>query len=46
MLIGCDFFLAHHVLVLNRQRKLLFTYNGGTVFQIPPSAPASPPAKP
>jgi len=35
MLIGCDFFLAHHLLVLNRQRKLLFTYNGGTVFQTP-----------
>lgn len=46
MLIGCDFFLAHHVLVLTRQRKLLFTYNGGTVFQIPPSAPASRPPKP
>jgi predicted aspartyl protease len=42
MLIGCDFFLVHHVLVLNRQRKLLFTYNGGTVFQIPPSAATSP----
>jgi predicted aspartyl protease len=40
MLIGCDFFQVHHLLVLPKERKLLFTYNGGTVFQIPPSGPA------
>ena len=33
MLIGADFFLAHHVLVASSQRKLYFTYNGGTGFQ-------------
>jgi predicted aspartyl protease len=33
MLIGCDFFLAHRVLVLFKERKLLFTYNGGPIFQ-------------
>jgi predicted aspartyl protease len=42
MLIGCDFFLAHHVLVLSRQRKLLFTYNGGAVFEVPARVPAAP----
>jgi predicted aspartyl protease len=33
MLIGCDFFMAHRVLVLFKERKLLFTYNGGPIFQ-------------
>lgn len=41
MLIGCDFFLQHHLLVLPRERKLLFTYNGGTVFQTPPTGSGS-----
>jgi predicted aspartyl protease len=34
MLIGCDFFMSHRVLVLFKERKLLFTYNGGPVFQV------------
>ena len=34
VLIGADFFLAHHVYVANSQRKLYFTYNGGQVFNI------------
>jgi predicted aspartyl protease len=34
LLIGCDFFLAHRMLVLPGARKLLFTYNGGPVFQV------------
>ena len=33
MLIGCDFFLSHHILVLFNEHKLLFTYNGGPIFQ-------------
>jgi predicted aspartyl protease len=34
MLIGCDFFLTHRILVLFKERKLLFTYNGGPIFQV------------
>jgi predicted aspartyl protease len=34
MLIGCDFFLSHRILVLFQAHKLLFTYNGGPVFQV------------
>ncbi len=44
MLIGADFFLSHHVLVANSQRKLYFTYNGGPVFNLtttPAAAPAA-----
>jgi predicted aspartyl protease len=33
MLVGCDFFLAHHIVVMSKQRKLVFTYNGGPIFQ-------------
>lgn len=33
MLIGCDFFLTHRLLVLKRERKLLFTYNGAASAQ-------------
>lgn len=35
VLVGADFFMAHHVYVANSQRKLYFTYNGGPVFQSP-----------
>jgi predicted aspartyl protease len=52
MLLGCDFLLAHRMLVLRRQQKLVFTYNGGPIFAPrPPEAPAAaspsaaPPAK-
>jgi len=40
MLIGCDFFISHHIMVLFKEHKLLFTYNGGPIFQtIEPNAP-------
>jgi len=32
MLIGIDFFLSHHVLVANSQRRIYITYEGGPVF--------------
>jgi predicted aspartyl protease len=32
MLLGVDFFLAHHLFIANSQRKIYFTYNGGRVF--------------
>jgi len=36
MLLGADFFLAHHVYIANSQSKLYFTYSGGPVFAISP----------
>jgi tetratricopeptide (TPR) repeat protein/predicted aspartyl protease len=33
MLLGADFFLAHHIFVSNQQHKLYLTYNGGPVFE-------------
>lgn len=33
MLVGADFFRTHRILVLFEQRKLVFTYNGGLIFQ-------------
>lgn len=33
VLIGADFFMAHHVYVANSQGKLYFTYSGGPVFR-------------
>jgi predicted aspartyl protease len=33
VVIGADFFLAHHVYVARSQGKLYFTYEGGPVFQ-------------
>jgi hypothetical protein len=32
VLIGADFFMAHHVYVANSQQKIYFTYSGGPVF--------------
>ncbi|HEX7637721.1 MAG TPA: retroviral-like aspartic protease family protein, partial [Burkholderiaceae bacterium] len=32
MLLGLDFFLAHHVYVARSQGRLYFTYNGGPIF--------------
>ena len=32
MLLGTDFFRAHRILVLFKERKLVFTYNGGPIF--------------
>jgi hypothetical protein len=40
MLVGCDFFLSHRVLVLAKEHTLLFTYNGGPVFQFVKSVAA------
>lgn len=34
MLLGSDFFLAHHIYVAYSQDKLYFTYNGGPVFDL------------
>ena len=47
MLLGSDFFLAHHVYVAYSQDKLYFTYNGGPVFALnarQPTATAPQPA--
>jgi predicted aspartyl protease len=40
MLLGMDFLRAHRVLIDNATRKMVFTYEGGPVFQI--SKPAQP----
>jgi predicted aspartyl protease len=40
VLIGADFFLAHHVYVANSQGKVYFTYTGGPVFRAPAPARA------
>jgi tetratricopeptide (TPR) repeat protein len=42
MLLGSDFFLAHHIYVAYSQDKLYFTYNGGPVFDLNTRAPAQP----
>lgn len=34
MLLGADFFLAHHIYVAYSQNKVYFTYNGGPVFDL------------
>jgi hypothetical protein len=39
MLLGADFLRSHRVLIAHSQRKMYFTYAGGTVF---PSLPATP----
>ncbi len=39
MLLGADFLRSHRVLIAHSQRKMYFTYAGGTVF---PSLPAKP----
>ncbi len=41
MLLGADFLRAHRVLVAHSQRKMYFTYAGGTVFPTGPSAGCS-----
>jgi tetratricopeptide (TPR) repeat protein len=46
MLIGDDFFLSHRIYVANGQRKLYFTYNGGSVFVLTPDLPPSGPPPP
>jgi predicted aspartyl protease/tetratricopeptide (TPR) repeat protein len=34
MLLGVDFFLAHHIFIANSQKRIYFTYNGGRVFSL------------
>jgi len=52
MLLGTDFLRAHRLLVSRSQRKMYFTYAGGTVFPDTPSeacsqpVPGNPPADP
>jgi len=40
LLIGCDFFLAHRMIASFKDRKILFTYNGGPIFQASGKPPA------
>ena len=40
MMLGTDFFLAHHIYVAYSQNKLYFTYNGGAVFDLNARRPA------
>jgi predicted aspartyl protease len=45
MLIGADFFQAHHVYIARSQGKIYFTYNGGPIFQhLSPTESAAPDA--
>lgn len=37
VLLGADFFLAHHVYVANSQEQIYFAYTGGPVFRVPPA---------
>lgn len=51
MLLGVDFFLAHHLFIAKSQNKLYLTYNGGRVFSfqkapVASSQPAADPANP
>lgn len=46
MLIGLDFFLAHHIYVANQAGKMLFTYEGGTVFGVGSSGASDGEGKP
>ena len=39
MLLGMDFFLAHHIYVAYSQNSLYFTYNGGRVFDLNEARP-------
>lgn len=45
MILGADFFLAHHVYVSNTQGRVYFTYKGGPVFA-PSQVAAAPAPKP
>ncbi|WP_394761019.1 aspartyl protease family protein [Phenylobacterium sp.] len=44
VLVGADFFMAHHVYVANSQKKLYFTYAGGPVFRTAAPQAAAPQA--
>ena len=36
MLLGADFFLSHRIFVSRSTKQVVFTYNGGPVFDLPP----------
>jgi predicted aspartyl protease len=40
MMLGCDFFLSHRMIVFPKEHQLLFTYNGGPILQVVRSVPA------
>lgn len=40
MLVGMDFFLAHHIYAAYSQNKMYLTYNGGRVFDLNEARPA------
>ena len=40
LVLGADFFLAHHVYIANRQHEIYFTYRGGPVFALGEPGPA------
>ena len=42
MLLGADFLRAHRVLIAHSQRKIYFTYAGGTVFPVELARSCSP----
>ena len=42
MYLGADFLLAHRVFIDNSTRKMVFTYEGGPVFQTPKPSAAGP----
>ena len=41
VLIGADFFRAHHIYVANSQQKIYFSYSGGQVFNLAPEDEAA-----
>jgi tetratricopeptide (TPR) repeat protein len=43
MLLGSDFFVSHHIFVANSQSKLYLSYNGGPVFNLTKTTPATTP---
>lgn len=40
LIIGCDFFMAHRMIASFKDRKILFTYNGGPIFQASGTPPS------
>jgi predicted aspartyl protease len=40
MMLGCDFFLSHRMIVFPKEHQMLFTYNGGPILQVVRSIPA------
>jgi predicted aspartyl protease len=39
MLLGADFFMAHHIIVGNKEERLMMSYNGGPPFNVVSSTP-------